>query len=299
MDSIWIMACSGGGCKVTMSVSAYDANEITLDVLYDVGSARVDKTLTGWQCHIDWGDDEGSFTSGGKGVTKSVTHEYADEGEYTITVNAWNAKKLESGGSSSSPTTAVGYSKNQDGIPTAANHALCLAKEWEVTTTGTENTAGFTGTRRVRYTAWFDSPDFGWEMHKITMAIDLSGEKTGKMIGILQYNTDTASNVFGVPDVLHRPAIYKNGELLMNVPNNGRLTRGDITEYLLLSSLSELTEIEFKDLGDYAFPAAHNPAGEVEDYFIKLSSGTFTCTFHPYDCKAKKTLTVTVPEPEE
>jgi hypothetical protein len=131
------------------------------------------------------------------------------------------------------------------------------------------------------------------------MTIDLEGESTGKMIGMVVYSADIdAGFEYGELDPLHRPGIFKDGVLWHTIPNNHRRDRGDLYEYKLIGSLRNFKEMEFKDIGDYAFPAGDTWEPRSRDYFRMNATGLHYCTFHPYDCKAIKKKSITVP-PEE
>jgi hypothetical protein len=292
-DYINIFVEQVGGCILKVSSQDLGGNEVRLTTNYTFAGSTDDR---GWGLHVQWGDGNESlgFTTQ-LGADINMTHEYASGGEKNISIKAWNLKPLKSGLAASAPSTATGYIKTlpYDGAQsdTPSRHAATLASPWaEIDLSTRPYPSSDIGLDRCYYTSRnLKQTVAHWEFGKTIVNVDLTGESLGKMFGFLRWNFFSS-----FIDPLHRPGIYRNGQLWYTLHEN--ITPG-FTNTRDMGNLSVTEEIEFKDIGDYTYPAGHIPG------FPPIHSGTqyfqvwwggFDAIFYAYDCYQSSKITITL-----
>lgn len=285
-DYIKIHVEGGVGCSVAIKAEDLGGLEVKLTIKY---IPRTGDTLPrGWASVIKWGDGEEYFQTGLAGQERFRTKTYESAGDYTVTVKAWNVKLLDSGLSPTSPMTASGYVKHGDEVFTneADAWANMMAKPWALVNAATKDFAGISIGNRSRC-AYFVTgrafPSYEYAAERAVLDIDLSEQKNKvKLIGIVSVISSGRN-----PIADRHIGVYKNGTLYGEIAPAQR-PPAELTRYLELGDVSELTQIDLKDDDNYSFQAG---TGAVK---MVTNGDNHTALFLPYDCLAQKKKKVTV-----
>jgi hypothetical protein len=299
MDSIYINACSGGGnCK--LELGSVEISSLTIAIKVKMSDTKGEYTGVR-EYLVDWGDGEVlkiSMTHLNDSFA-SISHTYNDTGSYDVSVKAWPRKTLNSGGGPTSPTTRKAYARMATitDIP-IVTHANMIALPWALVDASTIDWDLSSGDiTRSNYIFRFSGGSFGrFGSAKTEITVDLTDENVSQMVGIASIEIMPASEF-----PAHQIGVYKDGvfhgtaSVSYDAP-----TTPQRTKIVDLGDVSELTTVEFKDTGDYAFL---DPIGDSritgssfndDNILVTNVNNTEQVKFYPYDCIKTKTLAVTV-----
>jgi hypothetical protein len=285
MDSIYINACSGGGCKVVLSLSGDTVPARNAKINIKHSGMDNDGGFNGIGS-VGWGDGIASFVGNAPNDTElNRTHQYATSGTYTITYTGMARKFFKSTGSMTAPSKTLTHYKREitNQVNASTAHSVCTALPWSV------DTGIGLNDKACRHGIFGSGSNWDCIQGYDETIIDLTGEEGGK---IWAHVTATQGLASTDPDV-HA----------MGTVNDVKVANVGIFSSTLLGTVEQnwsagilpvggMVSVKETDNSIWAFPSISLGLGEFKPFFHPAVNTSVT--FYAFGCKVLKTLEVTV-----